>query len=172
MFLSLCACFYGFHSVFPTHFSVLSPFQRFIPILAFYPQFSVLSPFHCFIPISVFYPHFSVIPISAFKTFIPISISVFSFRFSHSVSAFYPDPFAFGGSCGSLPVTVGYQKWDIMLHRNYKNVFPQKVVMSLNTWQGIAFLGTLGCIVCHYSDRGCVLTVFWHVMSVMTMSYV
>ena len=26
-----------------------------------------------------------------FQRFIPISVSVFSFRFSHSVSAFYPD---------------------------------------------------------------------------------
>ena len=108
------SCF-GPFSVFHTHFSVLSPFQRFIPILAFYLQFSVLSSFQCFIPISVFYPHFSVvspfqrcIPISpfyphfsvlspfsvlsSFQCFIPISVSVFSFRFSHSVSALYPDP--------------------------------------------------------------------------------
>ncbi len=41
------------------HFSVLSPFQRFIPISAFYPHFSVLSLFQRFIPISAFYPHFS-----------------------------------------------------------------------------------------------------------------
>ena len=71
-------------------FCVLSPFQRFIPISAFYPQFSVISPFQCFIPISAFYPHFSVL--SPIQRFIPISVSVFSFRFSHSVSAFYPDP--------------------------------------------------------------------------------
>ena len=45
--------------------------QRFILILAFYSHFSVLSPF---------------------QRFIPISVSVFSFRFSDSVSAFYPDP--------------------------------------------------------------------------------
>ena len=122
-------------------FSVSYPFQRFIPVSAFYPHFSVLSPiqrfilaFQCFISISVFYPYFSVvspfqcfIPISAFYTFIPISISVFSFRFSHLVSAFYPDPFAFGGSCGSLPVTVGYQKWDIMLHyEKLRECFPSK----------------------------------------------
>ena len=47
---------FGRISVFHTHFSVLSPFQHFIPILAFYP--TVLSSFQCFIPISVFYPHF------------------------------------------------------------------------------------------------------------------
>ena len=61
-------------SAFYPHFSVLSPFQRFIPISAFYPHFSVLSPFQCFIPISAFYPHFSV-------------LSPFQFPFSVSVSA-------------------------------------------------------------------------------------
>ena len=80
-------------SAFYPHFSVLSSFQRFIPISAFYPHFSVLSPFQRFIPISAFYPHFSVL--SPFQCFIPISVSVFSFRFSHSVSAFYPDPTLF-----------------------------------------------------------------------------
>ena len=69
---------------------VLAPFQCFIPISSFYPHFSVLSPFQCFIPISVFYPHFSVL--FPFQRCIPISVSVFSFRFGHSVSAFYPDP--------------------------------------------------------------------------------
>ena len=98
------SCF-GPFSVFHTHFSVLSPFQRFIPILAFYLQFSVLSSFQCFIPISVFYPisalypHFSVV--SPFHRFIPISVfyphlafyphfsvlSPFQFPFSVSVSA-------------------------------------------------------------------------------------
>ena len=86
------SCF-GPFSVFHTHFSVLSPFQRFIPILAFYPQFSVLSSFQCFIPISVFYPHFSVV--SPFQRCIPISpfyphfsvLSPFQFPFSVSVSA-------------------------------------------------------------------------------------
>ena len=68
------------------HFSVLSPFQRFIPISVFYLHFSVLSPFQRFIPISAFYPHFSVL--SPFQRFIPISVSVFSFRFP--ISAFYP----------------------------------------------------------------------------------
>ena len=83
-------------SAFYPHFSVLSPIQRFILISVFYPHFSVVSPFQClssfqcFIPISVFYPHFSIV--SPFQCFIPISVSVFSFRFSHSVSAFYPDP--------------------------------------------------------------------------------
>ena len=37
--------------------------------------------------------HFSVL--SPFQRFIPISVSVFSFRFRHSVSAFYPDPFLY-----------------------------------------------------------------------------
>ena len=73
------------------HFSVLSPFQCFIPISAFYSHFSVLSPFQRFILISAFYPHFSVL--SPFQRFIPLSVSVFSFRSRHSVSAFYPDPF-------------------------------------------------------------------------------
>ena len=41
------------------YFSVLSSFQRFIPISAFYPHFSVLSPFQRFILISAFYSHFS-----------------------------------------------------------------------------------------------------------------
>ena len=54
------------------HFSVLSPFQRFIPISAFYPHFNVLSPF---------------------QRFIPISVSAFSFCFCDSVSAFYPYPY-------------------------------------------------------------------------------
>ena len=75
------------------HFSVLSPFQRFIPISAFYPHFSVLSPFQRFIPISAFYPHFSVL--SPFQRFIPISafyphfsvLSPFQFPLSVSVSA-------------------------------------------------------------------------------------
>jgi hypothetical protein len=53
------------------HFSVLSPFQRFISISAFYPHFSVVSPFQRFIPISAFYSHFSVL--SPFQRFIPIS---------------------------------------------------------------------------------------------------
>ena len=68
-------------SAFYPHFSVLSPFQRFIPISAFYPHFSVLSPFQRFIPISAFYPHFSVL--SPFQRFIPISAFYphFSFRF-------------------------------------------------------------------------------------------
>ena len=85
---------FGPISVFHTHFSVLSPFQRFIPILAFYPQFSVLSSFQCFIPISVFYPHFSVV--SPFQYFIPISafyphFSVLStFQRFILISVFYP----------------------------------------------------------------------------------
>ena len=92
------------------HFSVVSPFQRFIPISAFYPHFSVLSPFQRFIPISAFYPHFSVL--SPFQRFIPISafyphfsvLSPFQFPLSVSVSAiqfqrfihlwFYPYPLA------------------------------------------------------------------------------
>ena len=79
-----------YNSAFYPQFSVLSPFQRFIPISAFYPHFSVLSPFQRFIPISAFYPHFSVL--SPFQRFIPISVSVFSSSFRHSVSAFYPNP--------------------------------------------------------------------------------
>ena len=71
----------------------LAPFQRFIPILAFYPQFSVLSSFQCFIPNSTFYLHFSVL--SPFQCFIPISalyphfsvLSPFQFPFSVSVPA-------------------------------------------------------------------------------------
>ena len=77
----------------PISASVLSPFQRFIPISAFYPHFSVLSPFQRFIPISAFYPHFSVL--SPFQRFIPISafyphfsvLSPFQFPLSVSVSA-------------------------------------------------------------------------------------
>ena len=76
------------------HYSVLSPFQLFIPISAFYPHFqrfiptfSVLSSFQrfiliqCFVPISAFYPHFSVL--SPFQRFIVISAFYppFSFRF-------------------------------------------------------------------------------------------
>ena len=57
-------------SAFYPHFSVLSPFQRFIPI-------SVLSPFQCFIPISAFYPHFSVLSPFQFP-FPPFSFSVLS----------------------------------------------------------------------------------------------
>ena len=53
-------------------------------------QRGVLSLFQHFIPISAFYPHFSVL--SPFQRFIPISVSVFSFSFRHSVSAFYPNP--------------------------------------------------------------------------------
>ena len=64
-------------------FSVLSLFSRFTPISAFYPHFSVLSSFQRFIPISAFYPHFSVLS--------PFEFPFFSFRFSNSVSAFYPD---------------------------------------------------------------------------------
>ena len=87
------------------HTYVFAPFQRFIPVSAFYPHFSVLSPiqrftsFQCFIPISVFipisalYPHFSVL--SPFQRFILISVfyphfivlSRFQFPFSVSVSA-------------------------------------------------------------------------------------
>ena len=88
---------------------VLTLFQRFIPISAFYAHFSVsflfqhfipfsvLSPFQPrLIPISAFYPHFGVL--SPFQRFIPISAFYshfsfrFSFRFSDSVSAFYLDP--------------------------------------------------------------------------------
>ena len=78
------------------HFSVVSPFQRFIPISAFYPHFSVLSPFQRFIPISAFYPHFSVLP--PFQRFIPISAFYphFSFRFQ------FPFP-RFSFSVLSLP---------------------------------------------------------------------
>ena len=91
------------------HFSILSPFQRFIPISAFYPpfqrfipisafypHFSVLSPFQRFIPISAFYPHFSVLP--PFQRFIPISAFYphFSFRFQ------FPFP-RFSFSVLSLP---------------------------------------------------------------------
>ena len=98
--------------MFYPHFSVLSPFQCFIPISVFYPHFSVLSPFQCFIlisvfyppfqcfiPISGFYPHFSVL--SPFQRFIPISVfyphftvlspfsvSVFSFRLHVSAIQF------------------------------------------------------------------------------------
>ena len=80
------------NSVFYPDFSVLSPFQRFIPILAFYPHFSVLSSFQRFILISAFYPHFSVL--SPFQRFIPISafyphfsvLSPFQFPFSVCVS--------------------------------------------------------------------------------------
>ena len=70
-------------SAFYPHFSVLSSFQRFIPSSAFYPHFSVLSSFQRFIPSSAFYPHFSVL--SSFQRFIPTSVSVFSFSFRHSV---------------------------------------------------------------------------------------
>ena len=63
--------------MFYPHFSVLSPFQRCIPISVFYPHFSVLSPFQCFIPISVFYPHFSVLSPFQFP-FQPFSFSVLS----------------------------------------------------------------------------------------------
>ena len=80
---------FGSISTFYPHLSsVLSPIQCFTPISAFYLRFSVLFPFQRFIPISAFYPHFSVL--SPFQRFIPIS--VLSFRFSHSVSAYYPDP--------------------------------------------------------------------------------
>ena len=100
------SCF-GPISVFHTHFSVLfmvlSPFQRFIPILAFYPQFSVLSSLQCFIPISVFDPHSSVV--FPFQCFILFSvfyphfsvlspfqrcIVVSSFQCFIPISAFYP----------------------------------------------------------------------------------
>ena len=92
--ITLISLFYPHFSVL-FHFSVVSPFQCFIPISALYPHFSVLSAFLCFIPISALYPmHFSVL--SPFQRFIPIPVSVFSFRFSHSVSAFYPDPFVQG----------------------------------------------------------------------------
>ena len=73
------------NSAFYPHSGVLCPFQRFIPISVFYPR-----PFQLFIPISAFYPQFSVL--SLFQRFIPISVSVFNFRFCHSVSAFYLDP--------------------------------------------------------------------------------
>ena len=75
-------------SVFYPHFSVLSPFQCFIPIAAFYPHFSVLSPFQCFIPISAFYPHFSVL--SPFQRCISISAFYphFSFRFQFPFQPF------------------------------------------------------------------------------------
>ena len=81
------SCF-GPISVFHTHFSALSPFQRFIPILAFYPHFSVSSSFQCFIPISVFYPHFSVV--SSFQCFVPISVFYphFSFLFQFPFQPF------------------------------------------------------------------------------------
>ena len=77
-------------------FDLICPFQRCIPISAFYPHFSVLSPFQRFIPISAFYPHFSVL--SPFQRFIPISVSAFSFRFRDSVSAFYPYPMKTSGN--------------------------------------------------------------------------
>jgi hypothetical protein len=83
-------------SAFYPHFSVLPPFQRFIPISAFYPHFSVLSPFQRFIPISAFNPHFSVL--SPLQRFIPISAFYphFSFRFQ------FPFP-RFSFSVLSLP---------------------------------------------------------------------
>ena len=71
-------------SVFYPHFSVLSPFQRFILISAFYPHFSVLSSFQRFIPISAFYPHFSVL--SPFQ--FPFSVSVSAIQFQR----FIPTP--------------------------------------------------------------------------------
>ena len=91
-------------SAFYPHFSVLPPFQRFIPISAFYPHFSVLSPFQRFTPISAFYPHFSVL--SPFQRFIPISVSAFSFRFRDSVSAFYPYPWCFERFCIKIGVKI------------------------------------------------------------------
>ena len=71
--------------MFYSYFSVLSPFQRFIPISAFY-----LSPFQRFIPISALYPHISVV--SPFQHFIPILAfyPYFSFRFQ-----FLFPPFSF-----------------------------------------------------------------------------
>ena len=86
-------------SVFYPHFSVLSPFQRFILISAFYPHFSVLSSFQRFILISAFYPHFSVL--SPFQRFIPLSAFYppFSFRFQFP----FP-PFSF--SVLSRPVEI------------------------------------------------------------------
>jgi hypothetical protein len=63
------------------HFSVLSPFQRFLPISAFYPHFSVFSPFQRFIPISAFYPHFSVL--SPFQ--FPLSVSVSAIQFQRFI---------------------------------------------------------------------------------------
>jgi hypothetical protein len=59
-------------------------------------NFSVLFPFQRFIPISAFYSHFSVL--SPFQRFIPILVSAFSFRFRVSVSAFYPYPAHWGNS--------------------------------------------------------------------------
>ena len=75
-------------SAFYPHFSVLSPFQRFIPISAFYSHFSVLSSFQRFIPISAFYPHFSVL--FSFQRFILISAfhPHFSFRFQFQFPPF------------------------------------------------------------------------------------
>ena len=67
--------------MFYPHFSVLSPFQRFIPISAFYPHFSVLSPFQRFIPISAFYPYFSVL--SPFQ--FPLSVSVSAIQFQRFI---------------------------------------------------------------------------------------
>ena len=71
-------------------YSVLSPFQRFIPISAFYPHFSVLSPFQRFIPISAFYPHFSVLspfqPFSVLSPFqFPLSVSVSAIQFQRFI---------------------------------------------------------------------------------------
>jgi hypothetical protein len=52
------------------HFSVLSPFQRFI-----------LAPFQHFIPISAFYPRFTVL--SPFQ--FPLSVSVSAIRFQRFI---------------------------------------------------------------------------------------
>ena len=41
------------------HFNVLSLFQRFTPLSAFYPHFGALSPFQRFTPFQRFIPHFS-----------------------------------------------------------------------------------------------------------------
>ena len=88
---------------------VLAPFQRFIPILAFYPQFSVLSSCQCFIPISVFYPHFSVA--SPFQCSIPISVF-----YPHCVpiSVFYPHFNVLSPFQCFIPISVFYPHFSVL----------------------------------------------------------
>ena len=106
---------------------VLSLFQRFIPISAFYPHFSVLSSFQRFILISAFYPHFSVL--SPFQRFIPISAYYphFSFRFQ-----FQFPPFSF--SVLSQPLCFWWVRYMIQLVKcsNTSFYFAAEVIQTLH----------------------------------------
>ena len=120
----------------------MAPFQRFIPILAFYPQFSVLSSCQCFIPISVFYPHFSIV--SPFQCFVLISVFLHPFQCFIPISALHPhfsvlSPFQRFILISVSVSDIQFKRFIQCCQMKFVNVHVDKHVMFMNFTKSLWF---------------------------------